>query len=188
VTVCIVYSEYQLPKWTEYRKENCIFFINTTKTDGETHDLPLLQFKYQIGVFLAYDSGEKDDNTTVTLTLTGSECTGPRYWDGGKCVDATVVTTNETFSGIFTSGETKFWTYMAGPGLGHLTLQMIKTEGISADESQIKARYAGGTAVSHDKVDPNGTLTIISPRQGLWVFFVSLSQRSARGQGYIPVD
>jgi hypothetical protein len=183
--VCIVYAEYKLPKWTEYSEENCLFYINGTKSE-ETMVLPLLQFEYQIGVFLSYETGEKNDNTTIHLSLTGNECEKSKYFDGKTCVGSTEVAKNANFTGDFAPGDTLFWTYMAGPGLSHLTLSMKEVVGaaaISADESQILARYAGGTAAGHDMMDKwNGTLTVIAPRQGLWVFSVHLASGAKAGK------
>jgi hypothetical protein len=83
-----------------------------------------------------------------------------------------IKSTNDSFPAKFTKGETKFWTYVTGPGLSHLTFSMVPGQGISAVDSIISARYAGGSYILHDMTDTNGTLTVISPRQGTWVFSV----------------
>jgi len=53
-----------------------------------------------------------------------------------------------------------------------LKLEMLPESDISAVESTMTARYAAGSYAIHDAVDMNGTVTIISPRQGVWVFAV----------------
>jgi hypothetical protein len=178
---------YQLPKWTEYSADNCIFFKNTSIHPEATWELPLLEFDYQVGVFLAYEiPGDKMDNSTVHLLLEGEDCPPTHYFDGATCIASTPVTTGN-FTGDFTAGQTLFWTWMAGPTLSHFTLSMKETfglDGISADESQILARYAGGTAAGVDTVVDkwNGTVTVISPRQGLWVFSVHLASGAKPGK------
>jgi hypothetical protein len=172
-----------LPKWTEYNEDNCLFFLNTSKSE-ETMTLPLLEFEYQIGVFLAYETGEKNDNSTVKLGLTGNLCQATEYFDGTTCIGSTEVK-NGNFSGHFEPGQTKFWTYMTEPGLAHFMLTM---SGLAADEYQIKARYAGGTFATHDMMDTNGTLKVVSPRQGLWVFSVHLASGGHAGEAEVKLS
>jgi hypothetical protein len=175
VSVCIVYAQYKLPRWTEYNDENCLIYKNATKAGGETYtDLKLLQFEYQIGVFLASPIVEKGDNATVHLTLTGNVCDKATwYYDGATCVESTgLQSSNDTFSASFKAGEKKFWTYVTGPGLSHLSFSMVQGGDISVENSIIYARYAGGSYAVHDMMDSNGTLKVISPRQGTWVFAV----------------
>jgi len=174
VQLCIVYAQYLLPHWTQYNADNCLIYLNATKEGGDSiENIPLLQKEYQIGVWLSYVA-DKSANSTVHFMLTGAVCDmATEYWDTTTCVAATALTSaNDTFSATFTAGETKFWTYMTGPGLSHLTFAMLPGEEISAVESVTAARYFAGSYVIHDMSDNNGTLTIISPRQGLWVFSV----------------
>jgi hypothetical protein len=175
VSVCIVNAQYKLPRWTEYNTENCLIYFNVTKADGDSFTkIPLLQFEYQIGVFLASPIVEKGANATVSLMLTGNVCPkATEYYDGAACVEATPLqSTNDTFSADFAKGETKFWTYVTGPGLSHLSFSVVEGGEISADNSIISARYEGGAYTLPDKSDNNGTLKVISPRQGTWVFSV----------------
>jgi len=174
VSVCIVYAQYKLPRWTEYNDENCLIYFNATKAGGDTIERPLLQFEYQIGVFLASPIVEKGDNSTVHLTLTGNVCEkATEYFDGAACVEATSLqSSNDTFSAAFAKGETKFWTYVTAPGLSHLSFSMVQGGEISPLNSIIYARYGGGSYKIHDATDNNGTLKVISPRQGTWVFSV----------------
>jgi len=152
--------------------------------------LALLEFEYQIGVFLSYETGEKNDNATVHLALHGNECNPTEYFDASTqtCIASSEATGN--FTTTFAEGQTKFWTYMAGPGLSHISLSMKEVfgESISADESQMLARYAGGTAAMHDMMDKwNGTLTVIAPRQGLWVFSVHLANGGKAGKAFFQL-
>jgi hypothetical protein len=178
VQVCIVYAEFGLPHWTQYGDENCLVYLNTTKAGGESIEkLPLLQLSYQIGVFFA--NPDDKTNTTVHVSLAGNNCAQQtEYWDGAACVGATVLKPmNDSWTATFTKGETKFYTYETGVGLSHMTFAMTgKEEGISAENVIITARYAAGAYILHDQTDNNGTLTIISPRQGMWVFAVHAAE------------
>jgi uncharacterized membrane protein YdcZ (DUF606 family) len=130
------------------------------------------------------------DNSTITLVLEGEVCPMmTEYWDGATCVASTPVQVGN-FSAEFVAGQTKFWTWTAGASLSHFTLSMkeMGLDGISADESQILARYSGGTAYGYDMMDKwNGTLTVISPRQGLWVFSVHLATGAKPGKAHFSL-
>jgi hypothetical protein len=170
VQVCLVYAEFMLPKWTEYNAENCVIYYNATKASGDVFDkIELLEREYSIGVYLSAHDGT---NSTVHMTLTGDNCTANAYWDSMACIDAVALASaNDTFAGDFAKGETKFWTYMTDSGLSHFTLSMVGGS-LSSFESVISARYNGGSYVIHDVSDTNGTLTVYSPRMGMWVFSV----------------
>jgi hypothetical protein len=176
VQLCIVIADFGLPHWTQYNEENCLIYFNATKPDGDTiPNLELLQFEYQIGVFLGYV--EDKANATVHLDLIGDACDSQtEYYAGAPtCIGAISLNdVNDTWTAHFEPHETKFYTYRTGVVLSHLTFSMMGAaeESISVDESFVHARYGGGSFTISDFGEANGTLSITSPRQGLWVFAV----------------
>jgi hypothetical protein len=176
IQLCIVYADFGLPHWTQYNDENCLVYFNATKENADSiANIPLLQAEYQIGVFFANPMEDKA-NSTIHLTLTGDACTAQNaYWDGVSCVGAVHLNPmNDTWDADFTKGETKYYTYETGVGLSHLSFTISVPEELSAEEPFVVwARYNGAPSVTmHDRTDTNGTLTVVSPRQGMWVFAV----------------
>jgi len=170
-----------LPHWTQYNAENCLVYLNATKGSPESIDkLELLQLDYQIGVFLSNQNDKSDNSSHVVLELQGLDCPdADAYWDTTDCIPAIkLASTNDTFHYTFNKGETKFWTWQAPVSfaLSHLSFQMLPSSEISSVESTITARYAGGSYIIHDALDNNGTVTVMSPRQGVWVFSVHAAE------------
>jgi len=195
VAVCIVYAQYMLPKWNQYNAENCLWYLNATKGSPETLPLPLLQFPYQIGVFLSAENPTPADNSTLHLELTGGSCPfdmDPHkqvFWDAMSCVPVSDVLTgvNDTFNGDFNPGDTKFWTYEAPSGLSHFYLSMTWSDELNAENTIISARYGAGSFTVWDERDTNGTLQVFTPRQGQWVFAIH-SAATTRGSATFHLD
>jgi hypothetical protein len=178
VQVCIVFADFGLPHWTQYNDENCLVYLNATKAGGDSINFMVIQKKYQIGVFFA--NVEDKTNTTLHLSLTGEACEKDNeYYDATSktCIMATsLASTNDTWKETFGKGTTHFYTYEAGVVLSHLTFSMKTAEGFIAEENfVVTARYYGDPSVMAEHTDTNGTLTIVSPRQGMWVFAVHVT-------------
>jgi len=175
VAVCVVYSDFGLPHWTQYNSDNCIFYFNATKS-GDITVLPLLAVEYKLGVYFSEADVKNDQSSQVDLVIDGAAClTRDTYWDesSNSCLLATEEKSNTTFTATFKAGETQFWTYMAPAALENLAFSMVSAEDLRAETWLIYARYQGGPSkMFHDQTDVDGTLTVISPRPGLWVFSV----------------
>lgn len=145
-----------------------------------------MQFRvqaYTVGVYFAAGT-KKEENTTVTVTLNGEECT-TGYWNGVDCIKATPLESgNTTFVGQFSAGETKFWSYEAPSYVGSFKLRIVEAEGnaLSAEDTELWARLnAAPSKDFNDAIDNNGNLTFVSPRPGTWLFAVH-SAKGGKGQ------
>jgi len=175
VIVCIVYEEFGLPHWTQYRDENCIFYHNTTAPDTETISFALLDAEYIIGIY--FGGVEPKGNTTIKIDVAGAVCANSTYYDevSKTCLEATVIDNFPfNFTATFTAGETKIWTFTVPNQIGHLALQMTESEENLAENSYMWARFnAAPLTAFHDYAEPTvGTLWVVTPLPGVWVFSV----------------
>jgi len=119
---------------------------------------------------------EGDKNTTVTISITGDDCAWPTF--GPNCITGVPLTGNFTFD--FKTGEQDQYFYYDAPTYDDRTVASLKFSAsaagggsVDAEDILLYARYLGTPSSKvYDGVDANGTVTVDSPRRGMWVFYV----------------
>jgi hypothetical protein len=178
VSVCFVYANYTLPRYTEYSEENCLVYHNASMPTNDYDDTILIYEAYTVGVYLAFTPDNDVINTTVHVSLTGAEC--PSFDVFGPSCTPTIIIDNSTFLHDLTQGEDAYFTYTApdhdGMVVGKLVFSARTETGgfVDVQDFLLYARYMGTpSALVNDAIDSaNGTIIVDSPRRGSWIFYV----------------